>query len=310
MTFRFLASFHYHARTDLAQIAASAAGAPVQVFADSGAWSAYTKGVQPNLADYAAWLADWSGLITAAANLDVIGDPAATRANQAALEERGHAVLPVFHAGSPWAELEALCARYDYIALGGMVPYARHKRQDELMRWLVHAFKIGREAGVRFHGFGQTNRATLGALPFYSVDSSSWSGVRHGWVYLWDARAAKMRLVPLGEGKAALVSGSARRYADLIREHHADPAALADPLFARTAPDKPRAQVGAERAAAMGACALAWHRFGAWLADRHDVPPPPSLAARAAEAGRGTCLYLADSARDLPLAAAAIGAHG
>ena len=280
MTFRFLVSFHYHRDTDL-QAIADAYDGPVEVFADSGAYSAATLGVTIDRADYAAWLKDWQHLVTTAATLDVIGDHAATQRNTLALEDTGLRVLPVFHTGTPWDRLHDLCRRYSYVALGGMVPHA--KVPEDVMRWLVRCFQIAKEYGTVFHGFGQTRFTTLAALPFYSVDSSAWgSGARYGNLVLWDNRRARLVSVQTGD------PGQARKHAALLRAHGADPAMVGRPGFAQL-PRRSREVFNRESEVMRGSSAIAYHRFGEWLIKRHRVPAPTGWERR------GTGLYLADA---------------
>lgn len=317
MTFRFLVSFHYHRNTDLQSIA-DAYGGPVDVFADSGAFSAATLGAEISLSDYAAWLKDWQHLVTTAATLDVIGDPDATQRNTGRLEDMGLRVLPVFHVGSPWSRLEELCKRYGYLALGGMVPHARDP--EGVLRWLIRCFRIGREHGTVFHGFGQTRFRTMAALPFYSVDSSAWSaGSRFGQMYLWDER--RYQLVSLPTGDAA----QARKYATLLRAHGADPRLVGRPGFAVKA-RRSEDQFRREDLMMRGAPAIAYSRLGEWLIRRHQVPAPkgwnrPGTGLYVTDAGvhqitkaakvLGTHLYLADSQRtNLTKAAGMAGQQG
>lgn len=280
MTFRFLMSFHYGRGLDLQRIADAADGLPVEVFADSGAFSAATLGTTIKLADYAAWLKDWQHLITTAATLDVIGDPDATQRNTTALEDMGLRVLPVFHTGSPWDRLEKLCAQYPYVALGGMVPYS--KMTGEVMRWLVRCSRIGAEHGTVFHGFGQTGVTAMASLPFYSVDSSTWStGARYGWMFLWDESRANMARIRTG-------TQDARRYARVIRAYGTDPRDVGRPGFALKAGKTPE-RFRYEDTLMRGTPAVAYHRLGRWLQRRHNVQAPPGWAST------GTCLFLADT---------------
>jgi hypothetical protein len=315
--FRFLMSFHYGRELDLQSIADAADGLPVEVFADSGAFSAATLGAEIKLADYAAWLKDWQGLITTAATLDVIGDPDATQRNTLALEDTGLNVLPVFHTGSPWDRLEKLCAQYPYVALGGMVPYTR--MHGEVMRWLVKCFRIGAEHGTVFHGFGQTNVTAMSSLPFYSVDSSTWSiGARYGHMFLWDEKRARLAQVRTGQ------PADARKYATLLRDHGADPEIVGRSDFGLKA-GKPYEQYLREDQMMRGVPAVAFTRLGRWLTHRHSVAAPrermtPGTGVYLADSqqsnlikaarflvGRGTKLYLADSrVRHLRPAAQAI----
>lgn len=283
MTFRFLVSFHYHQKTDLKEIVDCYDG-PCEVFADSGAFSAATLGATIKLEDYAAWLKDWSSILTVRATLDVIGDPEATMRNTIKLERMGIPVLPVFHVGTPFEELEKLCKRYDYVALGGMVPHSTNS--DAVLRWLIRCFKIASDTGTVFHGFGQTRLDTLKALPFYSVDSSAWaSGMMYGTIVLWDEKRRAFTKMQGGDASAA------RRNAALLREHGANPVLVGKPGFAvrkrRTEP-----QFRREVAMMRGAPAIAYMRMGEYLARRHQVPRPESLGG----GGDGTAVYVADVA--------------
>lgn len=278
--FRFLVSFHYHQKTDLQEIIDAYDG-PCEVFADSGAYSAASLGATISLKEYAAWLKDWGSTFTVRATLDVIGDPAATMSNTHKLEDMGLKVLPVFHVGTSWTKLEKLCAEYDYIALGGMVPHA--KIPDAVLRWLVRCFQIAREHGTVFHGFGQTKNDILAKLPFYSVDSSAWSaGMRFGQMYLWDDKNHKMITVAPGNPRVA------RRHSELLRSHGVDVALFAKPGFARLSARTPE-QFQKEVRMMRGAPAVAYLRMGEWLVRRHKVLVPASLS----DSRDGTKLYLA-----------------
>jgi hypothetical protein len=281
---RCLLSYAFFRNVDLAELVMELRalyGGPVEVFADSGAFSVANVGATVHLKDYAAWLEEWSQVITTAATLDVIGDPDATHRNTEALLSAGLTVLPTFHVGSPWSELERLCKAYPYLALGGMVPYAKYS--DEVLRWLIRCFRIGAEQGTVFHGFGQTKVATLAALPFYSVDSSAWgAGSRFGQLPLWDERKARIVQVQVSH------PAQARRYATLMRSHGADPALVGRPGFAQS-PHRTPKQHAVETQMMRGAPAVAFYRLGQWLAKRHQVPAPLGWE------HPGTVLFLADA---------------
>lgn len=215
---RFLVSFHYYREVNLDKLVTDCGG-DVDLFADSGAFSAASLGAEVTLDSYSAWLAKWKHLFTAYANLDVIGNPAATLANQTELEARGFTPLPVFHYGSPWGYLERYCETHDYIALGGLV--GRTKRTT--MPWLVRAFQIAKDSSKhpRFHGFGVTGHDTLTDLPWYSADSSSWaSGFRYGTARVFDPKTARFRALSIRD-KVDVYKHSA-----LLRSFGADPAAF------------------------------------------------------------------------------------
>ena len=265
MRVRLLVSYHYHRTTDLAGLVDDFGG-DVDLFADSGAYSAATTGATIHLADYAAWLADWAPLFTVRSGLDVIGDHEATARNTAALRDLGADVIPVFHVGEPWAELESLCATNPYVALGGMALHAvGAAKQKPLMRWLVRCFRIAQPHGTRFHGFGMTSAQLVRHLPFYSVDSSSYTlGIRWGLAYLWNAPALRMESVLFRN------PDHVRPHADLFRLHGLDPAAVVRPDFMRAGTPgftEQRVSVGA-------ACSRAYALMERSLIARHRVPPP------------------------------------
>lgn len=285
-----LLSFAFHQKTDLAEVADLLLPGS-QLFADSGAYSAATTGTEVKLTDYAAWLRRWQPYIAAAATLDVIGDAAASASNTAKLEGMGLKVLPTFHAGSPFSELDNLCNRYAYIALGGMVPHTN--QVPVLLRWLVKCFRIGEQYGTRFHGFGQTSPRVLGSLPFYSVDSSTWSaGVRFGEARLWNQSARRLQVVRVGR--------PVRRLDDqhLLRQHGLDHRLIAVPGFAqstRRSPERFSREYRSLKMAGMRAHEL----MGSAMAARHQVTPPTGWE------GQGTVLYLATFPDDLPVAISA-----
>lgn len=282
--FRFLTSFHFHAKTDLQELVDLRNG-PCQVFADSGAYSAITVGATISFKDYAAWLRRWDQLLTVKATLDVIGDHKATMRNTRRLEDLGLRVLPVFHVGTPWVELEKLCAEYDYIALGGMVPH--RGSGPALLRWLVKCFQVAEATGTVYHGFGQTSQRILSSLPFFSVDSSACAkGARFGEMMLWDTQKKGFTMVPVGN------PAMARQHMALLRAHGANPSAVGTDGFSRSACREPE-QYKRERTVLLGAPSMGYTRFGEHLARRHRVPCPPSYGSAGMQ-GLGTQVYLAE----------------
>ncbi len=265
MRMRLLVSYHYHRTTDLAELVDSFGG-DVDLFADSGAYSAATTGATIRVADYAAWLADWAPLWTVRSGLDVIGDHEATARNTEALRAAGADVIPVFHVGEPWSVLEVLCATNPYVALGGMALHAvGASKQRPLMRWLVKCFRIAEQHGTRFHGFGMTSAQLVKSLPFYSVDSSSYTlGIRWGLAYLWNEPALRMESILFRN------PDEVRPHADLFRTHGLDPAAVVRPDFMRAGTPgfaEQRVSVGA-------ACSRAYGLMERTLSARHQVTPP------------------------------------
>jgi len=157
-------------RKDVAKVFKEVKG--FKLFLDSGAFSAFTKGAKINLLDYINFIKANKTHIHIYANLDVIGNHEATRANQVKMEEAGLNPLPVFHLGSPMKDFEEYCEKYDYVAIGGMVPY--HSKRKILIPFLNHCFRIAKKHKTKLHGFGMTDLNLVKAFPFFSVDSTSW----------------------------------------------------------------------------------------------------------------------------------------
>lgn len=277
MTVRVLVSFYYHRDNDLDQMV-SDLGGDVDLFADSGAYSAFTVGTQIGLGDYIRWLKRWDHLINVRANLDVIGDPAASAVHHRTLTETGLEVLPVFHLGEPWTVLEDMCEQYSYVALGGLVPYlAGDRHRAALMQWLVKAHVIARKRGTALHGFGLTSAQLVKDLPFYSLDSSSYTfGCRFGLTYLWDAKALNMRSILFRNQQQV------RRYAWLFRLHGIEPGTVLDPEYMRVGTDHFQDDLVKMTMASV----RAYQFMEETLTARHAVPPPSGAG------GNGTKIYL------------------
>lgn len=260
-----LLSYHYFKKHDLDELVAGMRRTPM-VFADSGAYSAFTQGATVNINDYAAWLKRWSHVITTYVNLDVIRDPAATDKNQRALERMGLHPLPVFHTGSSMRVLDGLAKRYAYIALGGMVG----AKGASCLRWAADCMRRTQERGTVFHGFGQTRKDVIELLPWYSVDSSSWGGGhRYGSLDLWTGR----KFVKLRIGNVK----SIYKHAAAIRAYGVDPANLAD-----------RGRYHQRYAIAVSA--QSWHAYESQLRRKHG-------AIKCSGRSDGLHLYLVDGAK-------------
>lgn len=155
-----------------------------KIFLDSGAFSAFTQGVEVDLRDYATFIREHEDIITTASNFDVIGRNMERQSYdnlkilERYLKENGSrmGVQPVHHARDHDSWLEKyLKEGYDYIFLGGMVP----ESTPYLRQWLDRVWDryltdgMGRPR-VRVHGFGLTTESLMLDYPWYSVDSTSW----------------------------------------------------------------------------------------------------------------------------------------
>lgn len=141
-----------------------------RIILDSGAFSAWTRGVTIEVEDFADFVhkhGPWEAVV----NLDVIGDPVGSFENWLKLRELGCETLPVFHLDEPHEWLEAYLAEgADYVCLGNL---KGGKGLSRKRRWLESIFPL--LDGVKVHGLGVFEASLLKAFPFFSVDSSTWS---------------------------------------------------------------------------------------------------------------------------------------
>lgn len=148
----------------------------VDLFLDSGAFSAWSQGAEIDIQEYIQFIKEHQDVIDVYANLDVIGDAKGTYENQRIMEEVGLSPLPVFHYKEDEKWLERYLKRgYDYIALGGLVT----DESTSIHKWLDYIFEeyITDSNGmpvVKVHGFGLTSLKLMLRFPWYSVDSTSW----------------------------------------------------------------------------------------------------------------------------------------
>lgn len=198
--FRMLISFHYFKKADVKALSeyCTINGVQPDLFADSGAYSAWSQGAEINISDYADWINVNKKYLGVYCNLDVVDNAEETEANQTILENQGLSPLPVWHIRSAKKVFEGLCEKYNYIAIGGMVGTPWKK----LMPSLIWAFKHSIEKNVVLHGLGLTAIFPVHNTPFFSVDSSSFgAGFRFGRCPVWDIEQNKRVGVDLGNKK-------------------------------------------------------------------------------------------------------------
>lgn len=148
----------------------------VNLFLDSGAFSAYIQNTEVSLEEYIAFIKANEDALTVYANLDVIGSDIETWKNQLRMEKAGLHPLPVYHLEDDISYLHKYIEKYDYICLGGM---ARGFTTDQRIAFLDRCFEVicdtpDRMPKVKVHGFGVTALRALLRYPWYSVDSTSW----------------------------------------------------------------------------------------------------------------------------------------
>ena len=168
-----------------------------QIFLDSGAFSAFTMGVDIDIKAYCRYIQENIDVIEnidgaiVASVLDGIGDPQKTLDNQNEMERLGVRPLPCFHYGEDEKYLDYYVANYSYITLGGMVPISTPQLYHWLDRiWERHLTDGSGRPKCRVHGFGLTTMPLVERYPWFSVDSSSWVQIARtgGMVTYPDAR--------------------------------------------------------------------------------------------------------------------------
>ena len=147
----------------------------VNLFLDSGAFSAWSQGAEINIHEYIAFIKKNKKYIDTYAVLDVIGSAKKTLKNQRIMEKAGLSPLPCFHYGEDIKYLKRYLKDYDYVALGGLVPISTKDKKVWLdMVFSKHICKKNGMPKVKVHGFGMTVLSLMLRYPWYSVDSTSW----------------------------------------------------------------------------------------------------------------------------------------
>jgi len=220
-----------------------------KIFIDSGAFSALTLGVKIKIDEYCQYLQRYKKHFDIYANLDDMTCPEKTLENQHYMEKQGLSPIPVFHSGESFKYLEYYAKRYDYIALGNIVPFAADEKK--LIPWIVRCFKIinGR---AKIHGFGLTNWVILNSFPWDSVDSAAWTtAFRYFRLKLFDQQRGRFQRVE------ARNVNDCRKHKKLIRSYGFSPFDFCD-----------RSQTN--YTALAGINALSYAKAEQWISRRHD----------------------------------------
>jgi len=166
----------------------------IDLFLDSGAFSAWTQKTSIDIEEYIAFIKKYEKDLTIYANLDVIGlggkqpnklTADKTLENQRIMEDAGLSPVPCFHYGEPFSYLEYYVENYPYIALGSAGNIG-----TKLMKWMDKCFGefICDKEGcpkTKVHGFAVTAISLMVRYPWYSVDSTSWVDTgRLGSIYI------------------------------------------------------------------------------------------------------------------------------
>jgi len=174
-----------------------------ELFLDSGAFSAWTRGLAIDLKEYAQFVLDRRDAFSIVANLDVIPGswghiPTQQEINESAargwenywalkklLAPSGLVPMHIYHQGEDIKWLKKLMDEADYF---GVSP-GNDRSTDEKLRWLDEVFTLLTDDKGwplrKTHGFGVTAMDLLFRYPWYSCDSTAWvlTG-RYGMIYV------------------------------------------------------------------------------------------------------------------------------
>lgn len=146
-----------------------------EVFLDSGAFSAFTQGVDIDINQYTEHCIKHDKDYAYMAALDVIGNAESSYANYTKQKEQGARIFPTFHFGEPFDFLDTLIEESDMVGLGGV---AQLGTGPKLYEWLDACFEhLCTPDGypkVKIHGFALTSIDVIKRYPFYCVDSTAW----------------------------------------------------------------------------------------------------------------------------------------
>jgi hypothetical protein len=178
---RYLISYYYIKNHSGRKVVDYGQRTKTPLLLDSGGFSAFASGKAINLVEYIDYCGENKDAFEIMTYLDVIGNAEKSSENYAEMRRAGIEGMPTYHVGTDWRFFEKLIAEWDYVAVGGMVPYLRahsHHYRPALYRALVRIHKAAKDSGTKLHGFGVTSWQLMVAFPWYSVDSTSWLAAR------------------------------------------------------------------------------------------------------------------------------------
>jgi hypothetical protein len=162
---------------------------PFNFFLDSGAYSAWSRGLHIDLDEYIAFIKHHSDHIQVFANLDSIpGSPSSTPTPQEReegaqkswnnflyMQSEGLRPLPVFHAGEDWKWLDKFIQHGETrLGIGGLVDLSSVHRKHWLDSFFYRLQKKYPSLAIAVHGFGMTAPDLIHRYPWDSVDSTAW----------------------------------------------------------------------------------------------------------------------------------------
>lgn len=178
----FLLSYYYFGDRNSEECARYAIARKWPVMIDSGAFSAFTLGKSIDIDAYIKFCKENRARFDYFIYLDAIGDWKQSKVNYEIMKKEGVEGIPTYHVGEPFEFFEWLIDHWDYVAIGGMVPYLGPTKNryysDALHRLMNKVHLAAKKKSVKLHGLGCTSWEYI-RYPWHSIDSTSWlSGAR------------------------------------------------------------------------------------------------------------------------------------
>ena len=143
-----------------------------KVILDSGAYTAFKKGITIDLDKYAQYVIEHGNEYAGCFNLDSIGDAEKSYANWKYLKDAGAETIPVYHIGTPEKWLQKYLKQTDYIGLGAIANLDTVQRLHSLGRiWKEYLIDAKGFPKYKIHGLGLTAIPIMLRYPWYSLDS-------------------------------------------------------------------------------------------------------------------------------------------
>ena len=227
-TVRLLLSYHYYKNHDVMdELAELAKVTKLELFADSGAFSAWTLGKPIKMEEYVEWLVKWGHLFTVVAALDQVGNGEQSYKQTKQLISMLPAniakkVIPVYHATDfdSWKWLKRYYEEFEYV---GLSPMGLRPSRKLIDAWCEKAFAL-KPPETKVHGFGVGTWMLLLKYPWHSCDASTWvAGLRYAQLRLFSPRKRKIDYVRVRQRKVVMENVELLAYYGLgLRHIHPD----------------------------------------------------------------------------------------
>lgn len=143
-----------------------------KIIIDSGAYTAYKKGITIDIDRYGEFVLQNRNKFENFFNLDVVGDGKKSYQAWKYLKSIGVETIPVYHIGTDERLLVKYLDQADYIGLGAIANLVTGQRIISLDRiWKKYLLDEKGHARCRIHGLGMTAISLVNSFPWYSVDS-------------------------------------------------------------------------------------------------------------------------------------------